>query len=612
MDVNLDLKGRELVAVLSGEADSLQGEPGSLLKEFRRIDDLASRERPARVRIDFRGLVSMEEGAFRLIAEEIGWISKRLPVALVGPGAAMQRFFAERDRPPGWRWEESEGMEPAGGASPPASGEEVRERSRTEAFEIDLEREFLLRESEPPVPPFNPLAEPLDLFPGVRGGAPDCGEPAPPPAGPSPEEKDHQESGERGQYLFLPEEPGGEDRADFERLDIEGDLGEEGALRKGFEASGLEASGGFRTAAGDDLPKAQGTPAPVVPVQDPPAVFSRREQFLSARLINSLLSEDFLRARLAELEAQLLRRPEHQGVLKEPPGAVPPAPRAAALRAPRTSLRAEIPSFLRGDFPRGSIVAAVARLIERRSRGRGVPAGAILEVASSLATAVERAPFAGFDFSQARTGAHPAAQVVYVTATALCLLQSSGASRERLRRLALAAFLQTLGSGGANALRLLGEEGPSRALSRRLARRLSSLLPRVGEAGVDEEEVLDGLQLLELSSSFWQRIGPGPEGGAHPASAAAALVRGEIGRGVPDHFRRLFLRAFSAFPPGTWVRLESGEVGVVVGPGSKEVRRLVDTGVERAARVRAVVACPLRACPAPPELLRIGTGVAMR
>jgi len=634
MEIQFESRRGDLVALLSGEADSLGGESGSLLKALRSIDERASQERPKRVWLDFRRLASMEKGAFRLIAEEIGWIAKRVPVGLLGPGPAMERFFAEMASPPGWRWEAEESAEPTAGV-PPAAVPEASAGLRPEAFEIDLERESLLRESEAPAPAFNPLAEPLDLVSGANERIRGSGEePARAKTGPAGAERPERPA-ERVNYLVLPEPPGGEESlpaagvVDFGGLD----LVEEGGPGDGLDAYGLEAEAGPGPAAREDAPAAE--PPPALTQSGLPDPAGRREEFLKARLITSLLTEDCLRARIADLESQLRffrSRAREDGVAQEARTAVRQAPGAPSRKPPRTALFADIPSFLRGDFPRASLVASVARLLEKRSRGRGVPSGAVLEIASSLADAVERAPLAGFDFSQARTGAHPAAQTVYLAATALCLLHSSGASRERLRRLALAALLQTLGGASAGPFRLLGEEGPSRNLARRLARRLSALLPRAGESGVNEEEVLDGLQLLELSQSFWQKIGPGPDGGAEPAAAAAALVRGEIGRSVPDHFRRLFLRAFSAFPPGTWVRLESGEVGVAVGPGTKDARgpivltllaggdrelrarppRLVDTGVERGARVRAVVTCPFRICPSPPEILRIGTGIAVR
>src|SRR5262245_36064879 len=168
MDIKLHSRSGELVAELSGEADSSRGEPGSLLKELRRIDELASRERPPRVWIDFRGLASMEEGAFRLIAEEIGWIAKRLPVGLLGPGPAMERFFAGRTPPAGWRWETAEAPELPAGGPPAAAPAGPSAGALPEAFEIDLERESLLREGEGPAPQFNPLAEPLDLLSAGR------------------------------------------------------------------------------------------------------------------------------------------------------------------------------------------------------------------------------------------------------------------------------------------------------------------------------------------------------------------------------------------------------------------------------------------------------------
>jgi hypothetical protein len=75
------------------------------------------------------------------------------------------------------------------------------------------------------------------------------------------------------------------------------------------------------------------------------------------------------------------------------------------------------------------------------------------------------------------------------------------------------------------------------------------------------------------------------------------------------------------------VRLESGEVGVVVAPGSRSVRgplvlallvggeadlrarppRLVDTGLGKGDRVRGVVRCPIRRCPAPRQVVRAET-----
>jgi hypothetical protein len=217
---------------------------------------------------------------------------------------------------------------------------------------------------------------------------------------------------------------------------------------------------------------------------------------------------------------------------------------------------------------------------------------------------------------------------------ALCMASRAGTRPERQKSLALAGLLTALLG---QPLQRPGEipqgEGALRVLARKVHRRLLDLGCGGLGAGqlqlLQEAEVREDLRLLSLAREFWRRIGAGPEGGSDPAAAARALARGEIARGAPERLRRLFIETFSLYPPGTWVRLGSGEVGVVVAPGAREAAcplvmslftggerelrsrppRLVDTGTGEGMAVRAVVRCPVVKCAAPRTVLRSGAGV---
>jgi hypothetical protein len=212
---------------------------------------------------------------------------------------------------------------------------------------------------------------------------------------------------------------------------------------------------------------------------------------------------------------------------------------------------------------------------------------------------------------------------------AMCMAARAGATAVRLRSLALAGLITaTLGPPGRPAPEMPEGEGGLRALARRIHRKVLDLTGgSLSGPPVREAEVREDLLLLSIAREYWRRIGPPPEGGAEPAAAALALARGEIAGRFPERLRRLFLETCSAYPPGSWVRLESGEVGVVVAPGSRSVRgplvlallsggegdlrarppRLIDTGLGGAERIRAVVRCPIRRCPAPRQVLRATT-----
>jgi len=217
---------------------------------------------------------------------------------------------------------------------------------------------------------------------------------------------------------------------------------------------------------------------------------------------------------------------------------------------------------------------------------------------------------------------------------ALCMAARAGKPPRRLCILSLTGLLSAIIQNSRGA-RL--ETPESSARMRAFAREIHRKLLALGRAApgaaplpaIQETEVREDLDFLSLAREFWRRLGPGPEGGMKPARAALALAHGKISRKAPLWLRRLFLKTFSMFPPGSWVRLSSGEVGVVVAPGSKKLTcplvlslfaggerelhlrppRLVDTCLKQEYRIRAVVRCPIRRCPAPRPLLRVSATV---
>jgi hypothetical protein len=388
-----------------------------------------------------------------------------------------------------------------------------------------------------------------------------------------------------------------------------------------------------------------------------------REALLKERLIASILSEDFLRARIAELEAERIwLRTRLEGAATgagraghpAPPAAHPveaPGPRKGVApggpAAPRPKARAKapagrkaapggggcipvpsapIPAYLRGDVPRSRIIRAFSAVLARRRTGRSLHGEAVLRIASAMVSSVRKAPFATFDLSDARLEAPPATRAVSTTAMALCMAARAGAPNRRLRALAIGGLLVDLLAPVGSPPEVPCGEGAFRALARKIHSRILDLIGGEGIASLREAEVREDLLLVSLAREFWRRIGPAPDGGSSPAAAALAVARGEIGGRLPERLRRLFLQTFSAYPPGTWVRLESGEVGVVVAPGTKGPRgplvlsllaggegelrarppRLIDTGLDSAGRVRAAVRCPVARCPAAHPILKTG------
>jgi hypothetical protein len=611
----------ELWVALTGEGDSLQGagEAGGPVQ----LEETVLARRPRKVRIDFRGLSFIDSSAFRPLAEQVDRIRRRVPLELAGPGPALERLFALLGQPAGWSWV-NEGPAPA--AAEPAAGTPAEG-----AFEIDLDRELLLRESEPPAIEHDPMAEPLDLSP-PPGGWPPVEAESRPEAGPGEPLDPSSGAGPASEDLQLSEGA----------LDSGPDL-----LLEGTEG-GLEEDRAEENVLGGSLPDlllAGSGAAPRGPAWDPfPAP---AERVLQERVIAAILGEERLRARVRELEAErlwLLHRIEE--ITGRGPPWAPPSPVSLAREtlpaggtgpasgsAGTSAASSSIPACLRGDVERARIVQAFGRLLEARRAQRAIPVEGLGRIAVALSSAVERAPFATFDLAQAEAGQRPEALAIHATAMAVCMAARAGARSERLRRLAAASLLWTLlGPSGDPLVELAGEEAASRALARRVRERLQALSKAIAAPVAGEREVLEDLQLVSLVRGFFRAIGPGPKGGMSPASAALALSRGEIARRAPARLRRLFLETFSAFPPGSWVRLASGEVGVVVGPGAAGVRgplvlslfssgerelrarppRLVDTGREAEAQVRAVVGSPMRRLSTTRDLLRVGTGVAVK
>ncbi len=551
--------------------------------------------------------------------------------------------------------------------------------AETDVFEIDLDRELLLLESEPPGEEFNPMADPVDLTGSwkTQAGRRHSGEPSGgtmEPLDPGPEESPPDfAQGESDQDPPLAVEEAGDEARD----DTGEDAGEEELLlldaeelpRRFYTDEATE-----RSADGDlDLLEEAAGEEDFAP--PPPASPEESGGWGAAHRV-ARASDEALAARIRELEMErlILHRMLAEGRSQPPvpvrpvgpvhrrPGPAATVPGRAAATRPGTSASDSpptrsasrvsghppegrpsaqgvaadhIPAYLRGDVARSRIIRMVASAIDFRRRGRPLSPAVLRQIASKLASAALRAPFASFDLRQARARLPLGARLVHTTGMALCVAARGGARPPRLGALALTSLVWGLLAGHRDALaELSGGEIAAVRLARNLHLKVLQIL---GPGhGIPEDQVRQDLRLLSLAREFWRRLGGGsaggPAGGAEPAVAMAALARGEIGRSAPAGLRRAFVETFSIFPPGSWVRLESGEVAVVVAPGTvdsagpvvlclfaggeRELRlrppRLVDTGRDGGSRIQAVVRPPLPRCALPRDVLRVREGLSMK
>ncbi len=495
MKVQLEFTGGELRLAFTGAAECLPSGAVPEEEALRRLDEQVTVKRPSRVSFDFTGLTSVDGPTFRRIAEEVERLRGQVPIFLAGPGPGLERLFEDIPSPPGWSWE-----------GEPLLREDLREGGGKGIFEIDLERELLLLQSEPAAPEYNPMAQPLQFL--RKGEVQRLGWRI-------------EREAEQGVEQEVKLEARQEAEQETER-EVEQEVGQdEGILFKW------------------DIP--------------PEKSFFEWEQ---------------------------------------------------------------IPGILRGDIPRGRNIRAFDAVLQERRSGCALSRETVLQLAYTLTTSVRRSPFAVFDLDEARNAAL-AASAMSTTGMALCMALHARAPLRRLRSLALTGLLSVLLSPAEATLSQIPEDqGSLRSFAGRILRKLS-------DSHMKEMEVREDLKILSLVREYWKRIGPGPEGGMDPAQAAWALSRGEIGAKAPPRLRQLFLRTFSVLPPGSWVRLNSGEVGMVVLPGSRRIAdplvlslfggggqelhfqspRLVGTG-----QVRAVVECPVRRCPNPNSVLCVRVG----
>ncbi len=334
--------------------------------------------------------------------------------------------------------------------------------------------------------------------------------------------------------------------------------------------------------------------------------------------------------------------PGPQPALPRPSVPVSPSPstavgseREAELKPPQVPSVEEtgrFPQFLRGDSERDFIVQAFESILDRRSPGMVVSETELLRLASALASKIRRTPYATFDLGESRKRASVGRETIYTTAMAMCMAHQVQSPPLRLRMLALTGLLSVIVAPSQKTLpEIPADEVAQRVFARRLHKKLLSFGGiTCGDSplrAIKEADVREDLKLLSLVREFWRKIGPGPEGRMEPAAAALALSRGKIAPSAPLRLRQLFLKTFSVFPPGSWVKLSSGEVGIVVAPGSGRVTtplvltlftsegeefyphtpRLVDTGQQSSDQVLAAVQCPLRDCSAPRPVLRVGS-----
>ncbi len=290
-----------------------------------------------------------------------------------------------------------------------------------------------------------------------------------------------------------------------------------------------------------------------------------------------------------------------------------------------------IPGFLRADASRGRLVRAFAALLERSRSRRAISNAELLQLVSELSDSVRLAPFATFDLGEASSGLPPAKSAIYTTGMALCMAARAGAPPERMRTLAMTGLLTVLAvpAGQETVPEIPKGEAALRSLAQKIHKKLIAFGGEVFGShplrAVSEAEVREDLRLLTVVREYWRRIGPGQGCGMEPAAAALGLANGKIALGSPARLRNLFLETFSLFPPGSWVRLESGEVGVVVAPGPGGVEsplvlrlftgkggelrgctpRVVDTAAGNG--IQSVVRCPIRKCPPPRSILRVET-----
>jgi len=535
--------------------------------------------------------------------------------------------------------------------------------AETDVFEIDLDRELLFLESEPPGEEFNPMADPVDLTGSWKMHAMRH-----PSSVPSAAVIDPVDPASEDLPPDFPEGNVDRDPPFAEEEDRDGATGEpvegdpllfdvvEPMPRTGVEPpsegyADSELSLSDETAGGEpDAPAPRPYSGVGGSTYASPRAARAAYEALAARIRELERERSILHSLLAEARGQppaparptetARRRMDRSTATPARAGSSRPRPRLsdpAVLRSPGdrsspiTAATDGIPAYLRGDVARSRIIRAVASVIEDRRRGRPLSPSGLRRIASAMAKAAQRAPFAVFDLRQARERLALEARLVHTTGIALCAAVRGGARLRRLGTLALTSLVWGLVDGGREALsELTGGQAAAANLARRLHLKVLQVLGP--GRGIPEDRVRQDVWLLSLAREFWRRLGSGVSGGTEPAVLMAAIERGEIARPAPAGLRRLFIEAFSAYPPGSWVRLESGEVGIVVAPGSvdpagplvlclfaggeRELRlrppRMADTGGERGSRIQAVVRSPMPRCAVPRDVLRVREGLSMK
>jgi len=107
MNISFEFNEGELRIALSGRADSLLCEPGTIgaaEDALRILDEQVLVRRPSRLTLEFTGLEYIDSTSFRKISMEVEKLRAQLPVLLVGPGSALERLFSLIDAPSGWKW----------------------------------------------------------------------------------------------------------------------------------------------------------------------------------------------------------------------------------------------------------------------------------------------------------------------------------------------------------------------------------------------------------------------------------------------------------------------------------------------------------------------------
>lgn len=243
--------------------------------------------------------------------------------------------------------------------------------------------------------------------------------------------------------------------------------------------------------------------------------------------------------------------------------------------------------------------ASVAELFEPLSRPGGVLEGAaVRESVTRLAASVVRNPDALLLVSRLReTSASAHARALQVSITMLVFARYLQLSREELELLGLLGLLQDVGKTRLPAA-ILQKNGPLTEAEAEIARShvehsvdileiTPGLPPRLPELARLHHERQDGTgyprglkgdeiglygAIAAIADTFDALTAPRPYAEALSPSSALSFLYKERGLGYHAGLVEQFIQCVGAFPVGTVVELNSGEVGIVI--AQNLVRRL--------------------------------------